>query len=374
MGGAQSSTADSPAKGGGPKERLVWPDVAKGACIVLVVLWHVIMKHYLQVGWNISLPFPGAWGAAGEVFLPLRMPLFFAISGLFAASALSRPWRVVGRSKVANFFYLYALWVLIHTALLALVPDFDTARATTFLELLANLTISPTNLWYLYALAVYFVLAKLVRRIPAPVVLGAAFLFAAATTAELIPAPGGRLDLFENLLFFLVGVYAKPSIMKVAASASWLRFFAMAVPYVAVIGLVTFLGAETWFGLWPLVSLAAVFLGVTAASLVTRWTALSNGLAALGRRTLPIYVIHMPLLALIHAVLVGPMSAAGPTLQLVMAAVWPVVLTAIVVAICLGLNRILPNAWLFELPGGARSKAGAKGGDHGGKHRSSVSA
>ncbi|MFC7329109.1 acyltransferase family protein [Marinactinospora rubrisoli] len=337
----------------GPKERLVWADVAKGACIVLVVLWHVIMKHFLQVQWNIPVPLAGAWGAAGEVLLPLRMPLFFAISGFFAAGALARPWRVVGRSKVAKFFYLYALWLLIHTAVFSFVPeDFDTARAGSFGELLAQLTISPTNLWYLYALALYFVLAKVLRPVPPLVMLAVAFVVSAAASAELIPTPGDRKDLFENLLFFLAGAYGKSYLARVATAANWPRFFAVAVPYVGILAVTYYLGADTWFGLMPTISFVAVFLGVTAASLITRWEALANGLVSLGRRTLPIYVMHMPVLALLHAVLVGLISSAGPTVQLVVAAVEPLVLTAVVVAICLGLYRILPTKWLFDLPGG----------------------
>ena len=100
------------------------------------------------------------------------MPLFFTISGMFAIGAVNRPWRVLGRSKVARFLYLYAVWLLIHTVLLALVPDFDTARADGPLDLLAQLTITPSNLWYLYALALYFAIAKAARRLPAALVPG----------------------------------------------------------------------------------------------------------------------------------------------------------------------------------------------------------
>ena len=42
-----------------------WADVAKGACIALVVLWHVVMKHYLQVGWRLPVPLPGAYQSQG---------------------------------------------------------------------------------------------------------------------------------------------------------------------------------------------------------------------------------------------------------------------------------------------------------------------
>src|SRR5690349_20157208 len=79
-------------------QRTQWADVAKGVCILLVVLWHVIMKHYLEIDWRLRLPSPGAWGTFGEQLLPLRMPVFFTISDMFAVAAVNRPWRVIGRS------------------------------------------------------------------------------------------------------------------------------------------------------------------------------------------------------------------------------------------------------------------------------------
>jgi len=98
------------------------------------------------------------------------MPLFFAISGVFATNAVQRPWRRVARGRIAKFLYLYAVWLLIHTAVLAAAPDFPTDRATSVWGLLEQLTITPSNLWYLYALALYFAFAKAVRRLPRLVV------------------------------------------------------------------------------------------------------------------------------------------------------------------------------------------------------------
>jgi uncharacterized membrane protein YcfT len=337
-----------------PVKRLDWADVAKGTCIVLVVLWHVIMKDYLQIDWRVSSPFPGAWGSVGELLLPLRMPLFFAISGFFAVKAVGRPWRVIGRTKVAMFLYLYVLWLCVHTALLAVVPDFGTERARGVLQFVEQLTITPSNLWYLQALALYFVVAKLSRPVPPLVMLAAAFLLSATAAAGLVATPGDRGGLYQNLVFFLIGLYGKSLIERVADAASWLRFAAVAVPYLGILVLVEHFGVKTVFGLWPAISVVAIFLGVTLASLATRWTALTRGLTSIGRRTLPIYVMHMPILALLHLALVKPISHAGSTVQLALTAIEPAVLTAAVVWICLLLHRILPSTWVFELPAPAR--------------------
>ena len=48
----------------------------------------------------------------------------YGISGAFTASAVQRPWRDVGRSRIARFLYLYAISLLIHTAILAAASGF----------------------------------------------------------------------------------------------------------------------------------------------------------------------------------------------------------------------------------------------------------
>jgi uncharacterized membrane protein YcfT len=308
------------------------------------------MKQYLQIDWRISTPLPGAWGAAGELLLPLRMPLFFAISGFFAARAVNRPWRTVARSRVAKFFYLYVLWLSVHTLVLSFFPGFATEHAGSVLEFVAQLTITPTNLWYLFALAVYFVIAKLSRRLPFWIMLAAAFALSATASAGLVAVPGDRGGLYQNLLFFLAGIYGTSLVKRIAVEAGWLRLALAGVPYLGVLAVVDHFGLETAFGLWPVLSLIAVVLGVTAASLVTRWERPAKAIASIGRRTLPIYVIHLPLVAVLDAVLHDPLSSLGPAAQLVVAVLDPVVLVAAIVALCLLLQRILPSAWVFDLP------------------------
>ena len=49
---------------GRSRERTIWADTAKGMCILLVVLWHVVMKHYLQIDWHVSIADPRRLGRA----------------------------------------------------------------------------------------------------------------------------------------------------------------------------------------------------------------------------------------------------------------------------------------------------------------------
>jgi uncharacterized membrane protein YcfT len=339
------------------RSRETWPDVAKGVCILLVVLWHVVTKHYQSVDWDTSLPISGAWGTLGEQLLTMRMPLFFTVSGVFAVGAISRPWAVLARTRIARFAYLYALWLLIHTAVLTLNPSFDTARAQDLGDLLAELTISPTNLWYLLALALYFAVARSLRRVPTTWLLAGAFLLSAIAAAHLVPVPGNRGQVLQNLVFFLAGLRLRPAIESYARTTTAGRTVIVGLAYGAGLAAMALLGAQRWFGVWPVVSVLATSFGVVAAVVVSRHLARTTRLlAALGGRTLPIYVMHLPLLAVLDRLLDGPWRAVEPRSP-VLAVVEPVLLTAVLVVVCLLLHRLLLRARLtalFSLPGPLR--------------------
>ncbi|MEV4537818.1 acyltransferase [Asanoa sp. NPDC049518] len=350
--GARTVWASSWAAGGS-SPRLAWADAAKGVCIILVVLWHVVVKDYLLVDWHIGLPVPGVWGTLGEQLLPLRMPLFFTISGFFATGALVRPWRVVARGRIATFLYLYAVWLLVHTAVLALVPvSFPTERARSPLGLLTQLTITPSNLWYLYALALYFAFAKAVRRLPVAAVLVPAAVLSAAVS--FLPTPGDRGGVYQNLVFFLAGLHFRPFVSRLAASATRRRLVLTGLAYAVALAVMAALGAQEWFGVWLVVSAVAVAFGVTAAArLVAARPTLGARLGRLGRITLPIYVIHMPVLAVLHGLLVGPLSSLGDGAQFLVAVGYPVVATLVVIVLSLGIHRgltLVGARWMFALP------------------------
>ncbi|MEO3859637.1 acyltransferase family protein [Acrocarpospora sp. B8E8] len=334
------------------KTRAVWADVAKGVCILLVVLWHTLNKHYLQVDWKIGAPIPAMWGFFGDQLMTLRMPLFFTISGMFAVSAFHRPWRQVVRSRVAKFLYLYLVWMLIHTAILWFTPSFDTLSARSLGQFAEQLTITPPNLWYLYALALYFVAAKALHRVPVPILLGAAALLAVVATADLIATPGNRGSLLQNFVFFLLGLHLRPHIERLAQHTNWRRAGAIGAVYAVALLAMAATATQQTPTIWTAVSLIATVFGLSAAPLVARWTHIGAALSWLGRRTLPIYVIHMPILALLHVALIGRLSNASPAVQTVLAVAYPVIVTALLVALCLLAEYGLKAAratWLFEL-------------------------
>lgn len=324
--------------------RIGWPDVAKGVCIILVVLWHVVTKHAIEV--EGAGPVTDAWATLNAQLLPLRMPLFFLISGMFAGRAVNAPAATSWRRRAGRLAGVYVIWVVIQTFVLALTPDFDTARAENGWQLLAQLTISPTNLWYLLALAVYLLIARLVRHVPTAVVLPVAFVMAAVAAAGVIPDLGNLWQLVQNLFFFLVGLRLRPVIERFAAASGPLRTLMLEAAYVAAVGAVGGLGMRQWPGVWPLVAVVAVAFGVAGCAMLDRGVGvIARPLRWVGQRTLPIYVIHMIPLALIDGTLRGAGWVATPAVEVV----WPIVLTASVIAICLAAHAVLVRVGLGVL-------------------------
>ncbi|MFF5228788.1 hypothetical protein [Dactylosporangium sp. NPDC000521] len=121
-----------------------------------------------------------------------------------------------------------------------------------------------------------------------------------------------------------------------ARAATWRRLSVFGLMYAAGLAILPLTPLAR-----PVVSVAAIGFGVTAVALAARSRAVSATIGGIGRRTLPIYVLHMPVLAILHAVLVEPVSGADPAMR--------VLLTVAVTWICLVLECGLP-APLLDLP------------------------
>ncbi len=205
--------------GRGDLERVAWVDTAKGVCIVLVVMMHAT----LGVG--------EAFG--GEGFLhhvvafakPFRMPDFFLISGLFLARVIDRDWRSYGDKRVLHFVYFYLLWLVIQSAFR--FGSVSGGTVTGFVEHLAWSLVEPySTLWFVYMLAVFSVLAKLLRGVPP------AILLAAAAALEIAPihTPWFLLNEFcDRFVYFVAGWLLAPHIFRLADAAVRARGVAWAM-------------------------------------------------------------------------------------------------------------------------------------------------
>lgn len=287
--------------------RLHWADLAKATAVVLVVLYHV-------AGTGMTLLTPGdnraeqAYATLSTWLLPVRMPLFFLISGVLAVRALERPWRDLWRPRVGDHAWTFVLWTLLYAVpyTMAYAPaTFDATAPRAFSWVLSL----NGAYWYLPLLALFFLVTKLTRR------WGPALLLAAVAGYALwqfVPLPDPALAsglaydavftlrrFLTFLVWFAAGALLRPVVESWARLPWWTA--AVAVP-LYVLGAREIYGA-TRSAFVDVITAGLSLLGITIALVACRLAVQWQPLRRLGRylaeRTLPIYVFHPILLALL---------------------------------------------------------------------------
>ena len=288
-----SSVADS----GAPRE--AWIDVAKGIAITLVVLYHAIM--YLD-----EVGLAGALAPLNPLFDTFRMPLFFFMSGILAASAIRLPYWQLFRKRMSLLLYLYVAWVTLQTLfLLALPPISPSGAANATWASLITLFVRPSsNLWFIYALPLFFTLAWLMRRW-APVVQVALTAVIAVLFGAGVLHTGSPWDkMGKYIVFFIAAIYLGPLVRRLVPLVRWWHVVLLCLGYAALVVIITKLTlTEVPFVLLVLSTLAVV-VGITVAVLLARIPAF-DFVRSLGSRTLPIYLVHTFPMTALAAVLVA---------------------------------------------------------------------
>ena len=140
-------------------QRLAWPDVAKGISILGVVLLHVtLVVPEAQV----------TWLAAFNMWLdPLRLPLFFLVSGYFSQKVFRFSFAELVTRRLWYFFVPYVVWMLIEQQTKRVEyhwvfgdPIFDPN------QMLASLLVGHSMAWFLYALILFNLFLWCVRTLP----------------------------------------------------------------------------------------------------------------------------------------------------------------------------------------------------------------
>lgn len=325
--------------------RIAWVDVAKGLCIILVVLHHAVMF----LGLHGLVPAPVA--ALNLALTSLRMPLFFLASGLFVAAALERPWRVLLHRRVALFAWLYLLWTVVQFAVNTALPAGTAPEDATILtarELLLVPLIPDPAMWFLYALALFSVAARLLRRVPGPALLAVTGIASAVVGTGAIAFPSHAWELIARYAFFFVlGWQGRRLVEWLAEATSPLRVLAAGVLAAGAAGASVAFGANGFPGVGFGLNVIAVGCGVLLAAELARWRA-GRMVAAVGRRTLPVYLANVPVMAVLTALL-GRAHAAPPVQYGIVAAA-----TAGTVTVTVALHRLLSAVrcgWFYDLPG-----------------------
>lgn len=343
-----SGSRVAPRPGGvAARSRMAWLDVAKGCCILLVVLHHTVAKYVPLILPEDLHAVAEGWQFVSLFLKPLRMPVFFVISGFLAAGAINRPWRVSLR-RVTGPYYLYLVWLAGYTLFYRLETRVEANRVENLPDLIGDLFWAETSMWFLYALAVYFVIAKCLRGVSPWLVIGAAGLVALWTGWSGIEY-NNKVSVLAHFGFFALGAYF-PDLVRRSATVSSRRLWSLAGAY-----LVLFLSLQSsglpWSVTLVACSAVGIPLGLGVAHRLAAREAAAVPLGWLGRRTLRIYVLHFAVIGvLVH--LPYRLTGTGPgSWLLAMAA--PVGITAAVTVACLGLHafaRYYGGALLFRLP------------------------
>ena len=325
-------------------ERIDWLDVAKGGSILLVVLYHSTM--YLRLEGQASYAFV----QLNALMEPVRMPLFFCISGFLAAGMFRRSWSDLFRRRILLFAYLFALWTLIRFYFYRYAIDntLTPQEGASHLDLLTAWLVPSSGLWFIWALAIYAILAKALRPWSRPA-LAVTTAISVATFAGLLPLTSfAHHNVLAYAPFFLAGAWYG------ASAVAWLGQRPLQVLLVGI-GLFAMLLVALQsldgvaFGIGR-TALSAVALAAASAMAVyaTRITPLRRSLSYFGRNSLPIYVGHTPLVSLFAA------GLAASAIHLPLLRYWGVPATMIVaiaaaIALHLGARRV-GLGWLYRIP------------------------
>lgn len=352
-GSSVTSAPAAPAR----KPRMAWPDVARGLCMVIVVLWH----SSLWVTEEMNKGVQGPWFRLGLFLTPLRMPLFFFISGFFATRAVRRPLAAT-KARTVGMYYLYAVWTALFVSRL-LLPQarggHDLPGADQFLLAL----LLPTSFWYLWCLAFYFLLThallKLLGDRSVWLLLPLAVLSVLAPlvrqhTLGWVEAPLDAVkasSVLANYLWFFGGVVLVPLWTRLMERARWAWCVIGALAYVAIFWVALTMGAlgEISWHMLPLSVLSLATAGQVLA-LAPMDGRVGRLLQRIGRDTLPIYIFHIFLLSVFGAGVT--LSGVMPTLrahQAVANWVLPPVMMLVFVPLALAIAALLRSTPLGVL-------------------------
>jgi uncharacterized membrane protein YcfT len=276
-------------------ERVDWVDVAKGICIIMVVMMHSTLGVEKAAG------APGWMGYVVEFARPFRMPDFFLIAGLFLARRIDAPWRLFLDRKVVHFFYFYALWLTIQFAFKAPGMIAEEGYQGVIREYLLAYIEPWGTLWFIYHLALFLLVTRLLKDVPWVIV----WLAAAALEIAHINTGSVLIDEFASrFVYFYSGYVFASHVFKLADEASAER--GTAVTGLALWGVLHAVFVFSGFGNLPFVSLGLGFAGalavVTLATLLARSPALPV-LRWLGEHSIVVYLSFFLPMALSRTVL-----------------------------------------------------------------------
>ncbi len=278
--------------------RMAWIDVAKGGSIMLVVLMHVASWYAASVDAD------GArfWTVFSMMSAPVRMPLFFFVSGFLAVRALNKPLSA-SFCKTAGLFFLYIFWTGLFLAR-TWHPALRNGMAAPALDDYLESLLLPTVFWYIWALPVFYLVAWVAHRwlgrasilllLPSAVLALAYAPIVDATQDMFLPplAPAMIDSVTSNFIWFLVGIHLRDRWLDMIATAD-LRYAVIGCgTYALMIGLCMKAGIDPK-AMKLLAAPVALFSCAQVFGLVRLDGITAAFFAHVGQMTLPVYIFHI---------------------------------------------------------------------------------
>lgn len=278
--------------------RVAWIDHAKGLGIILVVIMASVAGANSPAADGNWMAGVAAWAA------PITLPAFFLIAGLFLHRSLFGSRTAYVDRKVLRFIWFFAVWLAIETVVFHAAEVLaDPANLVRFY--LAGWVAPQSPLWFIHALALFYIVTRLVRRVPVRRLFVAAVVLQVLHTAGLLQTGWSVADHFAQFyVFFLAGYAGVPLVFQ----------YARAIPDRApdvVRALAVWFGVHTVFVVFgiaglPIVSLILGFAGtfaIIAAGVMLSWMPSAHPVGEIGRHSLAAYLGFYIPLHLMQAVL-----------------------------------------------------------------------
>lgn len=284
------------------QQRMAWPDVARGISILGVIVLHV--------GLIVPNGFETKIFHFNDNLLPLRMPLFFMISGFFAVKVMTMNLNDVLAKRVWFLAIPYLAWGPLELWFKSLERAYGTGEAMPDMTFYTDQILNGRSMyWFLHALIAFTIVLWATKFLPqwaryswvAVLILAPAVLSFDSTQAY-APLLAGILDneampyVQKYLLYlpiFLLGAYMRPVIVKFSEYARNPLAIVAAVALLFAGRHILTLDQSAWTNTFKAV---ASIMHLPAAIVLAVWIALiplvGKGLQTIGRNTLSIYLGH----------------------------------------------------------------------------------
>ncbi|THJ66497.1 acyltransferase [Arthrobacter echini] len=253
--------------------RIGWMDSLRGTAILLVIVLHVGEALRQAVG-----PVPGV--DQFNLFLePFRMPVLMFLSGILLPRSIAKPGREYVAGKVSMVAWPYLLWSLI---LLAAGGDIGLTEVAEIIYL------SPTYLWYLWFILIFYAVAFPLRHIPPLLISGAALV------VSFVLPDGSRPEIMVFLAaFFFFGAWCARHARQVTRIIERPWVLIMAAVSAITVGVLNLAGRDVLYHgefAWGVVGALGVVCWLFPRLRAGR---VSAALEFVGRYSIVFYVVHL---------------------------------------------------------------------------------